>query len=407
MKGVYEKMQFGIEYRPKTFKEFIGNHNVIHSVQNAITKGTLGNAICIVGGSGLGKSTLARLIASTLNSEHEVFDENGMREPDLECSAVKDINEQRFNRSVTCYNGGDLSVDKMREINESLSYDSMIDKNTILIIEESQMINNTALKQLLTILEANRPNTYVIMTSTDTKKFSNSFGSDNSNQERNALRSRLSMYKLSPITTDEISQYLFELFTTKIDPNGDMGDGILELIPYIASNSKQNIRQAINDLSVAIDSECKTKEELIQLLNYTDDEKESEYVISMLYKDKTILKFIQENKDISENFNYWYSIISRNALRDMLGEPFDSVWLEKNYSKMKASGNLLALYDVFNRTQQLCSAYFNSNVFISMLYEYYCGNNHNPKRLVENASSIQQTTETTPTVVKKVKKIVS
>ena len=398
-------MQFGIEYRPKTFKEFIGNHNVIHSVQNAITKGTLGNAICIVGGSGLGKSTLARLIASTLNSEHEIFDENGMREPDLECSAVKDINEQRFNRSVTCYNGGDLTVDKMREINESLSYDSMIDKNTILIIEESQMINNTALKQLLTILEANRPNTYIIMTSTDTKKFSNSFGSDNSNQERNALRSRLSMYKLSPITTDEISQYLFELFTTKIDPNGDMGDGILELIPYIASNSKQNIRQAINDLSVAIDSECKTKEELIQLLNYTDDEKESEYVISMLYKDKAILKFIQENKDISENFNYWYSIISNNALRDMLGEPFDSAWKEKSYKKMKDSGNLIALYDVFNRTQQLCSAYFNSNVFISMLYEYYCGNNHNPKRLVENASSNPPSTSETM-VVKKVKKVV-
>ena len=399
-------MQFGIKYRPKTFKEFIGNHNVIHSVQNAITKGTLGNAICIVGGSGLGKSTLARLIASTLNSEHEIFDENGMREPDLECSPVKDINEQRFNRSVTCYNGGDLTVDKMREINESLSYDSMIDKNTILIIEESQMINNIALKQLLTILEANRPNTYIIMTSTDTKKFSNSFGSDNSNQEKNALRSRLSMYKLSPITTDEISQYLFELFTTKIDPNGDMGDGILELIPYIASNSKQNIRQAINDLSVAIDSECKTKEELIQLLNYIDDEKESEYVISMLYKDKAILKFIQENKDISENFNYWYSIISRNALRDMLDEPFESAWKEKSYKRMKDSGNLLALYEVFNKTQQLCSNYFNSNTFISMLYEYYNGKSV-PKRLVEEAKSTESNNVSTDTtVVKKVKKVI-
>ena len=140
-------------------------------------------------------------------------------------------------------------------------------------------------------------------------------------------------------------------------------------------------------------------------MNYTDDEKESEYVISMLYKDKAILKFIQENKDISENFNYWYAIISNNALRDMLGEPFDSAWKEKSYKKMKDSGNLIALYDVFNRTQQLCSAYFNSNVFISMLYEYYCGNNHNPKRLVENASSNPpSTTETT--VVKKVKKVV-
>lgn len=386
-------MQFGIEYRPRTFKEFVGNHNVVHSIQNALTKGTLGNAICIIGNSGLGKSTLARLIASTLNSEHEIFDDDGMREPDLECSAVKDIMEQRFNRSVTCYNGGDLTVDKMREINENLSYDSLVDKNTILIIEESQMINPTAMKQLLTILEANRPNTYIIMTSTDTKKFSNTFGSDNANQEKNALRSRLSMYKLSPISTDEISQYLFDLFTTKIDPDGKLGDGVLELIPYIAQNSKQNIRQSLNDLSVAIDSECNDKEDLIKLLNYTDDEKESEMVISLLYKDKTALRFINNATDVEGNFVYWYKILSNNALRDMIGEPFDSAWKEKSYKRMKESGNLLSLYEVFNKTQQLCGAYFNQNVFISMLYSYYCDN-----RIIESVKN--------ENVVKKVKKIV-
>lgn len=386
-------MQFGIEYRPRTFKEFVGNHNVVHSIQNALTKGTLGNAICIIGNSGIGKSTLARLIASTLNSEREIFDDDGMREPDLECSAVKDIMEQRFNRSVTCYNGGDLTVDKMREINENLSYDSLVDKNTILIIEESQMINPTAMKQLLTILEANRPNTYIIMTSTDTKKFSNTFGSDNANQEKNALRSRLSMYKLSPISTDEISQYLFDLFTTKIDPDGKLGDGVLELIPYIAQNSKQNIRQSLNDLSVAIDSECNDKEDLIRLLNYTDDEKESEMVISLLYKDKTALRFINNATDIEGNFVYWYKILSNNALRDMIGEPFDSSWKEKSYKRMKESGNLLSLYEVFNKTQQLCGAYFNQNVFISMLYSYYCDN-----KIIESVKN--------ENVVKKVKKIV-
>ncbi len=396
-------MQFGIEYRPKTFKEFIGNHNVIHSIQNALTKGTLGNAICIIGNSGIGKSTLARLIASVLNSEHEVFDENGLREPDLECSAVKDIVEQRFNRSVTCYNGGDLTVEKMRELNEKLSYSSMLDKNTILIIEESQMINPTALKQLLTILEANRQNTYIIMTSTDSKKFSNNFGNDNSNQEKNALRSRLSMYKLSPITTDDISQYLFDLYTTKIDLDGKLGDGVLELIPYIAQNSKQNIRQSLNDLSVAIDSECTNKDDLIKLLNYTDDEKESEMVISLLYKDKSVLKYINDSVDIEGNFVYWYKILSNNALRDMLGESFESAWKEKSYKRMKDSGNLLALYEVFNKTQQLCGAYFNQNIFISMLYEYYCGKNI-AKRFVENDSQNKQIE--TNSVVKKVKKIV-
>ena len=404
-------MQFGIQYRPKTFKEFVGNHNVVHSIQNALTKGTLGNAICIVGGSGIGKSTLARLIAMTLNSEKKIFDENGMREPDLECSAVKDIVEQRFNRSVTCYNGGDLTVDKMRELNESMCYDSLVDDNTIIIIEEAQMINATAMKQLLTILEMNRPNTYVILTSTDESKFSNSYGKDNATREKNALRSRISLYKLNPITTDEISDYLFQLFTTKIDPNGEMGDTILELIPYIAQNSKNNIRQALNDLSVALDSECTSKDDLIKLLNYTDEEKEADIVISLLNKDKSALKYINDNlNNLGDMIPYWYTILSNNALRDMIGEPFEVQWKEKSFTKMKASGNLLALYKVFNETQQLCSSYFNPNVFISKIYEYYCENNQNTKRLVENASSVQPTVEatsSTPTVVKKVKKIVN
>ena len=395
-------MQLGIELRPKTFKEFIGNRTVVHAVQNALTKGTMGNAICIVGGSGLGKSTLARIIASVLNSEHKVYDENGMIEPDLECSAVKDINEQRFNRSVTCYNGGDLTVEKMREISESMSYDSMIDNNTILIIEEAQMINSTAMKQLLTILEADKPHNYVILTSTDESKFSNSFGKDNATREKNALRSRLSLYRLSPITTDEISDYLFQTFTTKIDPEGKLADECLEMLPYIAQNSKNNIRQALNDLSVMVDSECYDKENLIKLLGYTDEEKESDIVISMLYKDKSALKYINENIDnIDGSVPYWYKILSNNALRDLMNTPFEENWKEKAYLKMVKSGNIINLYNVFNKSQQLCGAYFNPNVFVSCLYEYYKSNT--PNRLTES-NSIVETPQ--PTVVKKVKKVI-
>lgn len=409
MKGVYEKMaSLGIVYRPTKFSEVVGNKVAVHAIQNGCTKGTIGNCIALVGGSGIGKSTLARIIASVLNSPNKVYDEKGMIEPDIDSPAVQDIICGRFNRSVYCYNGTDLVMDKLRELTERLAYDSMTDRFNIVIVEEAQTVPSQSFKAFLTLVES-KPNVYFILTSTDVKKFSNTFGSDNANQEKNAFRSRLSLYKLQPITTDEISQYLFEMFTTKIDPDGKLGDGILELIPYIAQNSKNNLRNAVNDLGVAIDSECTNKEDLIALLNYTDDEKESDMVISLLYKDKTALKYINDSNDIEGNFNYWFKILSNNALRDMLGEPFDSAWKEKSYKKMKDSGNLIALYDVFNRTQQLCSAYFNSNVFISMLYEYYCGNNHNPKRLVENASSnlpINSSSTTETTVVKKVKKVV-
>ena len=392
----------GIVYRPTKFSEVVGNKVAVHAIQNGCTKGTIGNCIALVGGSGIGKSTLARIIASVLNSPKKVYDENGLIEPDIDSLAVQDIISGRFCRSVYCYNGTDLVMDKLRELTERLSYDSMTDNYNIVLIEEAQTVPTQSFKAFLNLVES-KTNVYFILTSTDVKKFSNTFGSDNANQEKNAFRSRLSLYKLQPISTDEISEYLFNLYTTKIDAEGKLGDGILELIPYIAQNSKNNLRNAINDLGVAIDSECTNKEDLIKLLNYTDDEKESEMVISMLYKDKTALKYINDSTDIESNFGYWYKIISNNALRDMLGEPFESAWKEKSYKRMKESGNLLSLYEVFNRTQQLCGAYFNSNVFISMLYEYYCGKDK-PNRLVENTINNPSSQET---VVKKVKKIIA
>lgn len=394
----------GIVYRPIRFSEVVGNKVAVHAIQNGCTKGTIGNCIALVGGSGIGKSTLARIIASTLNSPNKVYDENGMIEPDVDSATCQDIICGRFNRSVYCYNGSDLVMDKVRELTEKLSYDSMYDKYNIILVEEAQLVPSASFKAFLNLIES-KTDCYFILTSTDIKKFSNTFGSDNANQEKNAFRSRLSLYKLQPISTDEISEYLFTLYTTKLDPDGKLGDGILELIPYIAQNSKNNLRNAINDLGVAIDSECTTKEDLINLLNYQDDEKESEMVISMLYKDKTALNYINDSNDIEGNFVYWYKILSNNALRDMLDKPFETTWKEKSFKRMKESGNLQNLYEVFNRTQQLCGAYFNPNVFISFLYEYYKGTpTKTVNRLVENTSN--QVTTQNEVAIKKVKKIV-
>ena len=354
-------MQFGIEYRPYKFENVIAQDKVVKGLQNAITKGNLGHAVALIGNSGLGKSTLARIVAMSLNCEHPIKTDKGI-EPCCECASCKDVMLGRFNRSIQCINGNDLTIDKMRELEESLSYDSMTDPNKVIIIEEAQTVPTQSFKSFLVLLEKTYNHVYFILTSTDEGKFSSSYASakDNATREKNALRSRLSLYKLENPTTESISNYLFELFTTKIDPNGELPDECMNIIPYIAQNSKNNIRQALNDFNVILDAECYEKDDVIKLLGYQDDEKESEMVISLLYKDKTALKYINDSTDIEGNFVYWYKILSNNALRDMLDEPLESAWKEKSYKKMKDSGNLLKLYEVFNRTQQLCSSYFSA-----------------------------------------------
>ena len=400
-------MQFGIEYRPYKFENVIAQDKVVKGLQNAITKGNLGHAVALIGNSGLGKSTLARIVAMSLNCEHPIKTDKGI-EPCCECVSCKDVMLGRFHRSIQCINGNDLTIDKMRDLEESLSYDSMTDPNNVIIIEEAQTVPTQSFKSFLVLLEKTYNHVYFILTSTDENKFSSSFANskDNATREKNALRSRLSFYKLENPTTESISNYLFELFTTKIDPNGELPDECMNIIPYIAQNSKNNIRQALNDFNVILDAECYEKDDVIKLLGYQDDEKESEMVISLLYKDKTALKYIGDSTDIESNFVYWYKILSNNALRDMLNEPFESAWKEKSYKRMKDSGNLLALYEVFNKTQQLCSNYFNSNTFISMLYEYYNGKSV-PKRLTEEVKPTESNNVSTDTtVVKKVKKVI-
>lgn len=399
-------MQFGIEYRPYNFSGIIAQDKVVKGLQNSLTKGNLGHAVALIGNSGLGKSTLARIVAMTLNCEHPIKTDKGI-EPCCECASCKDVMLGRFNRSIQCINGNDLTIDKMRELQESLNYDSMIDPNNVIIIEEAQTVPSQSFKSFLVLLEKAYDSVYFILTSTDEGKFSNSYASakDNATREKNALRSRLSLYKLENPTTESISNYLFELFTTKIDPNGELPDDCMNIIPYIAQNSKNNIRQALNDFNVILDAECYNKDDVITLLGYQDDEKESDMVISLLYKDKTALKYINESQDVESNFNYWYKILSNNALRDMLNEPFESAWKEKAYKKMVQSGNLLSLYEVFNKTQQLTGSYFNPNVFISMLYEYYNGKNVS-KRLIESTETYVPNQMIETPIVKKVKKVV-
>lgn len=404
----------GVSERPITFSSVLGQKKIVEGIQRGLATDSLPNVILFCGPSGCGKSTLARLTAMTLNCENPKKTEDGLIEPCGCCKHCKDIMEGRYNLGTSSYNGNDINAESIKTIEDDLNYDATFSNHKVLIFEEIQNVTNTAKMRFKNILESpqNEKNgVYILMTTTDENQYKSSYNKGNADREKNALRGRMAFYNLSNVTIDDISNYLFEVYTTKLDPNGDF-DGGLEMIPYIAQNACGSVRTALNDLQQMFNMRAFEKDELFRILNYTDEEKESELVTSLLFKDKTVLHYIKEHtKDLEGNYPYWYTILSSLALRDMLGEPFEQEYKEKNYQRCKKSNNIQNLFRAFNETQQLCSAYFNPNVFISKIYEYYCGNNQNTKRLVENTSSAQPIVETTststPTVVKKVKKIVS
>lgn len=400
----------GVSERPISFKNIIGQKKIVEGIQRGLETDTLSNIILFCGPSGTGKSTLARLTAMTLNCENTVKGENGFIEPCGKCKHCKDIIEGRYNLGTSSYNGNDLNAESIKQIEDDLNYDATFSKHKILIFEEIQNVTSTAKMRFKNILESpqNEKNgVYILMTTTDESQYKSSYNKGNNDREKNALRGRMAFYNLSNVTVDEISNYLFEVYTVKLDPNGEFDDG-LAMIPYIAQNACGSVRTALNDLQQMFNMRAFDKDELFKILNYTDEEKEAEMVTSLLFKDKTVLRYIKEHsKELDGNFPYWYTILSNLALRDMLDEPFEQEYKERNYQKCKKSNNIQGLFRAFNETQQLCGAYFNPNVFISKIYEYYNGfGARSVGRLVEDIPSVSSDVSA-KTVVKKVKKIVS
>lgn len=369
-----------IDIRPKKFSEVVGQKQIVKGLQNFIKNKTIPNVIMFVGNSGIGKNTLADLMSMIINCEN-LKEENGYIEPCGCCPSCKDIISRHFQRDCHVYSGNELSVEKLKEVEEILMYNASIDEHTIIQINEAQLCGN--LPRLLEILEGNHSNVHWLLTSTDKAKFTNTFSKTNKGQQQNAFRSRLAFFNLQPITTDEIKDFLFS-YLGKVDPDEKIPDVFIEEgLQVIAENSKNNLRQAINDFATAISCETYSADDVRQLLNYEDEKKEYEYVLLLARKDKSALQYISELEDVEGFFVYAWKIISGIALRDISGSPEKEEWKEKSAQAVISTGNLSELFKVFNNTWKMNNGYFNGNTFIAELYEYYKGSaSEQPKVVV-------------------------
>lgn len=380
------------DIRPYSLDEVIGQKNIIVGLKNYFKTKSLPNCIAFVGHSGCGKNTLANITAMALNCQNPKED----GQPCGECPSCKDVKKELFQRDIYCYSGADVVADEIKKIEEIISYNPQFDSNTIIIINEAQIVPN--LRRLLEIIESNRKNVYFIFTSTDTNKFSNTFGKDNKTQEKNALRSRMAMFNLKPITTNDIMEYLFRLLE-KIDPEQKIPDVFIdEGIITISENSKNNLRQAINDFSTAINSECYNAESIINLLGYEDEKKEYEQIINLATKSKKFIDFIRDFSNLEGFFNYSFKIITDNIIRDLSDTPFELEWKEKSYKVLKSTGNLKELSELYSTTHNLMNGYFKDSVFLSQIFKFYL-KSENYKPIDKKNTLLENNVE------KKVKKI--
>ena len=381
--------------RPAKWEDIIGQDTIVKGLKNFLKQKNVPNCIVFAGSNGCGKNTIANLLSMCLQSD--TLDENC--NPNLECPSCKDILNERFSRDVHVYNGGEFSPDVLKEVSEITSYNAQFDENVIIVINECQLINPTTMKKLLEKIECNTKGVYWIFTSTDVSKFQNTY-KDNvgKDAEKNAFRSRISMFTIKPISTNVLMDFLFKL-CEDFDPNGEKLTDVFfeEGITTIAEGSKNNLRQAINDFYTCVNSECFDRESIINLLNYEDEKKEYEQMMLLAKKDKSFISFIQNFDDVESFFNYSWKILSDNLIRDVSEVPFKEEYKEKSYKTFKTLGTLSELAELYGRVNMLNNGYFRPSIYFTELYKYYKGNN----KIAENTVA----TNSTP-MVKKIKKAI-
>ncbi|TAN71967.1 MAG: DNA polymerase III subunit gamma/tau [Gallionella sp.] len=153
------------KWRPKTFAQLAGQEHVVKALGNALTQNRLHHAYLFTGTRGVGKTTIARIFAKSLNCAAGIT-----ATPCGECSACKEIDSGRFVDLIELDAASNTQVDNMRELLESALYAPTSGRFKVYIIDEVHMLSKSAFNAMLKTLEEPPGHVKFILATTDPQK---------------------------------------------------------------------------------------------------------------------------------------------------------------------------------------------------------------------------------------------
>ncbi len=153
------------KWRPKTFEEMVGQEHVVQALSNALDNDRLHHAYLFTGTRGVGKTTLARILAKSLNCEKGVSSS-----PCGECSICVEVDEGRFADLLEVDAASRTKVDQTLELLENVPFAPIRGRYKVYLIDEVHMFSNSSFNALLKTLEEPPPHVKFLLATTDPQK---------------------------------------------------------------------------------------------------------------------------------------------------------------------------------------------------------------------------------------------
>jgi DNA polymerase III subunit gamma/tau len=154
------------KWRPKRFADMAGQEHVLRALANALDNDRVHHAFLFTGTRGVGKTTVARILAKSLNCETNGVSSN----PCGQCAACREIDEGRFVDLIEVDAASRTKVDDTRDMLDNVQYAPTRGRYKVYLIDEVHMLSNHSFNALLKTLEEPPPHVKFLLATTDPQK---------------------------------------------------------------------------------------------------------------------------------------------------------------------------------------------------------------------------------------------